>query len=144
VIVRPLAEEELELVDARLPLNRLDTAQTYLVAWDGAEPVGHAHLAWTGTTLGLPELQDVFVLPEHRGRGVGTELTRAGERLAAERGHSRMSLSVGAENDAARRLYERLGYVDAEIEPQRVLGTIVVRGKPFAVDDTLVYLVKEL
>ena len=44
-------------VDARLPLHRLDGAQTYLVAWDGDEPVGHAHIAWHGTKLGIPEVK---------------------------------------------------------------------------------------
>jgi hypothetical protein len=67
----------------------------------------------------------------------------AAERLAAARGHERMSLSVG-EAGEARRLYERLGYRDAGVPPVRVEGTIVIRGEPLEVDDTLVYLVKPL
>jgi hypothetical protein len=43
-----------------------------------------------------------------------------------------------------RRLYDRLGYVDAGVEPVRVSGTIMLRGRPFEVDDTLVYLKKAL
>jgi GNAT superfamily N-acetyltransferase len=144
VIVRQLAADEVELVDARLPLNRLDTAQTYLVAWDGVDPLGHAHVAWVGTTLGVPEIQDMFVRPELRGRGIGTALTQACERLAAERGHARISLSHDAESDAVRRLYERLGYADAGIDPVRVEGTIMLRGEPLEVDAMLVYLVKPL
>src|SRR5207244_4443984 len=54
--VRELTDAELALVDARLPLHRLDTAQTYLVAWDGDEPVGHAHISWESTKLGAPEI----------------------------------------------------------------------------------------
>jgi GNAT superfamily N-acetyltransferase len=57
--------------------------QTYLVAWDGGEPVGHAHISWNRTTLGIPEIQDVFVPPELRGRGIGTELARSTLRRAA-------------------------------------------------------------
>jgi ribosomal protein S18 acetylase RimI-like enzyme len=131
-------------VDARLPLHRLDGAQTYLVAWEGDEPVGHAHVAWTGTKLGVPEIQDVFVQPQHRRQGVATALSRGAERAAVRRGHGRISLGVSVVNDAARRLYERLDYVDAGIDPERVQGTITIRGEPFAVDDTLLYLVKEL
>jgi hypothetical protein len=49
--IRPLVPDELELVGARLPLNRLDGAGTYLVAWEAGKPVGHAHIAWgAGTT----------------------------------------------------------------------------------------------
>ena len=131
-------------MDANLPLSRLDSQQTYLIAWEDELPVGHAHIAWTGTTLGIPEVQDVFVPKRHRRRGIGTELTRAAERLAAARGHGQISLSFGIANDGARRLYERLGYRRSELEPQRVKGTIQIRGRPVEVDDTLVYLLKEI
>jgi ribosomal protein S18 acetylase RimI-like enzyme len=127
-----------------LPLSRLDVAQTYLVAWNGAEPVGHAHLAWTGTKLGVPELQDVYVLPRQRGRSVGTELLRAAERTVASRGLRRISIGTSVENEGALRLYRLLGFHDAELPPQRVQGVIVIRGEPVEVDDTLIYLVKDL
>jgi ribosomal protein S18 acetylase RimI-like enzyme len=142
--VRELTEAELPRVDARLPLSRLDEAQTYLVAWEGEEPVGHAHVSWEGTTLGAPEIQDVYVLPEARGRGIGTELSRAAEELVRERGRARVSISASVTNERALRLYRRLGYRDAGLGPQQVQGTIVIRGKPVEVDDTLVYLVKSL
>ncbi len=134
----------MERVDARLPLHRLEGAQTYLVAWLGEDPVGHAHVAWTETKLGVPEIQDVFVEPRFRRKGVATALSRYAEREAVRRGHARISLSVGIANDTARRLYDRVGYGDAGIEPERVQGTITIRGEPFAVDDTLLYRVKEL
>jgi hypothetical protein len=47
-------------------------------------------------------------------------------------------------NGAARKLYAKLGYADAGVDPVRVSGTIMLRGRPFEVDDTLVYLVKAL
>jgi ribosomal protein S18 acetylase RimI-like enzyme len=96
------------------------------------------------TTLGVPEVQDVFVPERHRRQGIGTELTRAAERLAEARGHKRISLSFGIANDGARRLYEQLGYRRADLEPQRVQGTILIRGEPVDVDDTLIYLVKQI
>jgi GNAT superfamily N-acetyltransferase len=139
-----LTPEDLALVDRHLPLARLDSAQTYLVAWDGELPVGHAHVAWTDTTLGVPEVQDVYVLESHRRRGVATELTLAAERLAAGLGSRSVSLSYGIRNDPARLLYEGLGYRRAELPPQPVKGTIVIRGKPVDIDDTLVYLVKDV
>ena len=142
--VRPLSSNELELVGARLPLNRLDGAGTYLVAWDEAEPVGQAHIAWRNTKLGMPEIQDVFVLPERRGQGIGTALALAVEQFALERGLNRLSIGASVTNDGALRLYRRLGYVDAGLPPHRVQGTIHVRGGPIEVDDTLIFLVKDL
>lgn len=130
------------VVDARLPLHRLGQPGTYLVAWAGGEPVGHAFVAWTGTKLGVPELQDVWVAPERRRSGVGTELTRAAEEEIARRGFDRISLSVGIGNLEARALYERLGFRDAGLRPERVAGTINLRGRDVQVDDVLVYLVK--
>ncbi len=141
--IRPLADDELAAVDAVLPLSRLESVQTYLVAWDGDAPVGHAHVAWEGGHVEAPEIQDMYVLPERRGAGTGAALVDAAERLAAGRGFDRMSLSVG-EASPARRLYERLGYRDAGVAPVRVRGTIMIRGEPLEVDDTLLYLVKPL
>jgi ribosomal protein S18 acetylase RimI-like enzyme len=146
--VRPLGEDEVEFVDSHLPLNRLDQwrreQSTFLIAWDDDRPVGHAHLAWDGTKLGAPELQDVYVAEEARRRGVATALTDAAETEVVARGYDHISLSVGKGNFAAQALYDRLGFADAGLEPERVYGTIMLRGEPFEVDDTLVYLVKRL
>jgi GNAT superfamily N-acetyltransferase len=142
--IRELTPEEVERVDARLPLSRLDHLQTYLVAWIDGDPVGHAHVAWNGTETGVPEVQDVFVLAERRRQGVASELMAHVERAAAARGHRRISIGHGEENEPARRLYARLGYRDAGLEPERVHGTIEIRGRPVEIDDTIVYLVKDL
>ncbi|MFF0340788.1 GNAT family N-acetyltransferase [Kribbella sp. NPDC004875] len=45
-----------------------------------------------------------------RGQGVGTALIREAEAIAAEWGRAAIGMGVGADNPAARRLYERLGY----------------------------------
>ena len=113
------------------------------MAWDGSEPVGHAHVAWAETTLGVPEIGDVFVPVELRGRGIGTELSEAAEQMARERGHRQISISASTAKGALR-LYRRLGYRDAGLPPKRVHGTIVVRTGPMEVDDTLLYLIKDL
>jgi GNAT superfamily N-acetyltransferase len=149
ISVRHLEPDEVAAVDRRLPLSRLrqpaEDRSMYLIAWDADQPVGHAHIAWSGTHLGLPEIQDVFVLPEQRRRGIATELTCAAEAEARSRGWDRISLSVSQDgNPHARRLYEKLGYLDAGMEPVRVSGEIIVRGRPLQVDDTLVYLSKPL
>lgn len=128
----------------RLPLARLGGHQTYLVAWDGDEPIGQAAIAFADTHLGVPEIQDVFVRDERRGQGIGEAVTRAAEDFVAERGHRRVSIGHGIANEVAKKLYAKLGYRDAGIPPQRVKGTIMIRSGPLEVDDTLVYLVKDL
>ena len=149
VTVTRLQPNEVETVDRHLPLSRLgqqsEEHSLYLIAWEEAQPVGHAHLAWSETHLGLPEIQDVFVIPEKRRRGIATQLTHAAEDEARARGWNSISLSVSQEgNAAARLLYANLGYVDAGVDPVRVSGPITLRGVPFDVDDTLVYLMKQL
>ena len=145
--IRALSEIDFESVDATLPLHRFDVWRddsTYLVAWDGSDPVGHVHVAWSGTELGGPELQDMYVLPERRSQGIGGTLVGAAERLAAERGHARCSLSVSDTNLRAQSFYERLGYARADLPPKRVQGTIVIRGEPVEIDDTLLYFTKRI
>ena len=139
-----MSDADVARIGDRLPLHRLESAQTYLVAWDGSEPVGHAHIAWKETTLGLPEIGDVFVRPELRGRGIGTELSRVAEQLARVRGHRQISTSASIANEGALRLYRRLGYRDTGVPPKHVQGTIMVRTGPMEVDDTLQYLIKDI
>jgi GNAT superfamily N-acetyltransferase len=143
--VHELDEQEFARVDDALPLHRFNgwtAGSTYLVAWDGAVPIGHVHIAWEETELELPELQDMYVLPERRSQGVGKLLAHAAERLVSSQGHDRCSLSVSEANTDARRLYERLGYSHASVSPNRVRGTITIRGERFDVGDTLLYFTK--
>jgi ribosomal protein S18 acetylase RimI-like enzyme len=94
--------------------------------------------------LAITEIQDVFVLPERRRQGIASQLTQTAE-VERKRGWDSISLSVSQEgNEFARRLYAKLGYVEAPTDPVRVSGVIVLRGQPFEVDDTLVYLMKRL
>ena len=149
VTVAALSPSQLETVDQHLPLNRLDHyrqgGSTYLIAWDDDLPVGHAHIAWERTYLGVPEVQDVFVVPERRREGVATALTRAAEEEVRRNGWDRISISVSAQgNDPARRLYDSLGYRSTGRAPVRVHGTITLRGRAVEVSDTLEYLEKHL
>jgi predicted GNAT family acetyltransferase len=148
LVISELDSEQIAVVDQHLPLNRLDQPGdegSYLVAWDGDQPVAHARIAWSGTQLGLPEIQDVFVATDQRRKGIATALTEAAEAEAKARGWETVSLSVSQDkNPAARSLYTRLGYVAVESEPVRVTGVITLRGQPVEVDDTLVYMTKAL
>jgi ribosomal protein S18 acetylase RimI-like enzyme len=59
----------------------------------------------------------VAVFPEARGLGVGSELMRLAERTATKLGLRGTSLIVADANRGARRLYERLGYVEVAMRP---------------------------
>jgi len=59
----------------------------------------------------------VATFPEHRGRGIGTELLRAAERAARATGRKGLSLIVADSNAGARRLYARMGYREQALRP---------------------------
>jgi GNAT superfamily N-acetyltransferase len=143
VNIRPLTDAERACVIASgLGLARLprDDGSFYLVAWDGDEPLGHAHLALTDP----PEVQDVEVLERHRGRGIGTALVAAAEHEAAARGHDRLTITVSTGKPEVQALYERRGFRDAGVPLRRVAGTVLIRTGPLEVDDTLRTLEKLL
>ena len=55
-------------------------------------------------------LEELYIEPDCRGRGLGKEFFAAAERYAAEHGFARIRLEVEPRNVRARSLYERLGY----------------------------------
>lgn len=83
-----------------------------VVAEDGGATVGFALFFHTFSTfLGLPGLylEDLFVLPEHRGHGIGRALLQHLAQLSVERGCGRLEWAVLDWNGDAIRFYERLG-----------------------------------
>lgn len=60
------------------------------------------------------ELMRIYVLPEHRQQGLGTQTVRALEAEAKRRGFSRMVLVTGDDMPDALSLYARLGYTRME------------------------------
>jgi len=59
-------------------------------------------------------LNDLFVDPHARTKGVGAALMEAAERFAREDEAAGLTLSTAVDNAAAQRLYERCGYVRDE------------------------------
>jgi GNAT superfamily N-acetyltransferase len=56
------------------------------------------------------EIDEFFVLPEARSRGVGAQLLAAAEAALARRGCRRLQLQLGVANSRARAFYARCGY----------------------------------
>jgi len=87
-------------------------AAEVLLARLGHEPVGFALFFHNYSTfLAQPGLylEDLFVLPAARGRGVGRELLRSLAALAVRRACGRLEWSVLDWNEPAIRFYEKLG-----------------------------------
>jgi ribosomal protein S18 acetylase RimI-like enzyme len=62
-------------------------------------------------------LWSVWVRPSHQGQGIGEALVREVLTWAAEQGVRRVKLHVFDHNDRARRLYQRLGFVEVPGHP---------------------------
>ncbi|KIT16565.1 GNAT family N-acetyltransferase [Jannaschia aquimarina] len=86
---------------------------------DLAAVYGWVGACWRGIAVSALErpcesgvllMDGIFVMPEARGRGVGTALLAAIERRAAEAGLARIRLDVIDTNPRARALYEREGF----------------------------------
>ncbi|MEO8687356.1 MAG: GNAT family N-acetyltransferase [Solirubrobacteraceae bacterium] len=58
----------------------------------------------------IGEIESLAVLPEHRGRGIGTELLDRLERELLDQGVSDLVIGVLPGNAGALRMYERRGY----------------------------------
>lgn len=92
-------------------------------AYEGAYPDGEflvvlvdgraAGRLYLGLLPGELRVVDIALLPEHRGRGIGTALVRAVLRRA-DRDRLRVTLHVEPWNPA-KRLYERLGFETVEL-----------------------------
>lgn len=86
----------------------------YLLALDGERVIGYA-----GCWISFEECQvtNVAVLPEYRGRQVGTKLFGALIEAVKEKGVTAMTLEVRPSNAPARALYARYGFKDAGRRP---------------------------
>ena len=83
-----------------------------LICRRARRPVAFALYFFTYSTfLGRPSLylEDLFVLPEERGRGTGRALLRALGKIALARGCGRMEWTVLDWNAPAIRFYRRIG-----------------------------------
>jgi GNAT superfamily N-acetyltransferase len=120
-LIRALAEYERLLDQVVLTPERLEEhlfgPRPYaeaLVAEDQGRVVGFALFFHNYSTfLGRPGmyLEDLFVLPEHRGQGHGKALLKELARLAVQRGCGRLEWSVLNWNEPSIQFYRALGAV---------------------------------
>ena len=94
-----------------------DPAGTVLFAGSPPEPDGYAVVTYRPTVYcegPLAVLDELYVRPGLRGRGVGTELLAAAIDDMRRRGGGEMHINVDEPDTGARRFYERHGFVNIE------------------------------
>jgi GNAT superfamily N-acetyltransferase len=132
--VLPLDSRSPDRVLDELPVNRLgQEGGQYLIAWDDDVPVGHLNIA----SREPPEIQDVFVRDECRGRGIARTLINAAAELCSSRGATRLRLEVNAQEADLQSMYERMGFRDAGLPLRHVVGEIELRVGSIQVDNHL-------
>lgn len=103
------------------------------------EPEVRAHLP------GVPLLNHLEVLPDHRGRGIGTAIIATAEATARKIGYAQIALGVGLDNLSAYRLYASLGYANWGYGPiQTGYEKVLPDGTKRHVAETVDMLVKTL
>jgi GNAT superfamily N-acetyltransferase len=78
---------------------------------EGGAILGYACLYWHFSSLAATEtvlMNDLFVAPEARGRGVGRALIEAGAAVARERGAAWLEWATAPDNHTAQRLYDSM------------------------------------
>lgn len=125
--LRPLEGDEylllpplIQMLEPQLPLalisSRIELLQSRgwrcVGAWSGGELVGVAGFSEFSHLFSGPVLyvENVVVVPEARGAGVGPKLMDWLEIYARNCGCNKLTLDAYAANTAARRFYERLAY----------------------------------
>jgi GNAT superfamily N-acetyltransferase len=97
--------------------HQLQTGRLHsFVAHDGSATVGFATSIEVPASLRLGhwwQIRDLFVLPEHRRRGIAVALLDAVRAAADASGALRLGLQTEEGNEAALAVYRRAGYVAA-------------------------------
>lgn len=104
-----------DLLAARAFLrDKFDHGESVIfLAWDGARPVGFTQLFPSFSSVSMARtflLNDLFVAPSHRRRGVGALLLDAAVRHGRALGAVRLSLSTHVSNTTAQATYQAQGW----------------------------------
>jgi [ribosomal protein S18]-alanine N-acetyltransferase len=127
-VIRPMRTEDLPAVLALEQAHQLRPwsekvfgdemsaeGRVYVVAETGGTVVGFAGVMIVGDEAHITNL---LVDPDHRGRGIATDLVGSLVGSSVELGARHMTLEVRTSNVAARRLYGRLGMAPVGVRPR--------------------------
>jgi GNAT superfamily N-acetyltransferase len=105
-----------------LPAGRSTPGQYIWTITDSAG--GAAGILWVAVEASRPErafIYDIEVDPSRRGRGLGTAALAALEDWARANAIKTIGLHVFGDNEGARRLYLRQGYVETSVQMEKRL-----------------------
>ena len=88
--------------------------QFFVARSEGPDLAGFVHLLPTTSTLPMRPawiLEDLFVAPAQRRKGIGEALMLHAEQFARQSGAERLTLSTARDNHTAQALYRKLGWV---------------------------------
>jgi RimJ/RimL family protein N-acetyltransferase len=115
-----LVAAEERYIGPEAPIDRKTKGQQWLerldsVDWGSLVAVG-SDVGIVGQ-IGLKDMRGLIeigmlVAPEQRGRGIGSALLSAGLEWARSRSAHKMTLQLWPDNEAARRLYAKFGFVE--------------------------------
>ncbi len=98
-----------------------------IAAWpdEGEDPLGHACMYWHHSSTRAVDsvlMNDLFVTPEARGKGVGRALIDACLDVTRDRGDDHLGWATAPDNATAQRLYDSTGaerstWVEYELRP---------------------------
>ena len=105
------SDQDLEtLAQALIAEPEADGLQLIARSEDG-KPLGFATVYWSWQTLNAARvgvMNDLFVVPEGRGEGVGRALIEECRRRARDRGAAELTWETAPDNSTAQRLYRSL------------------------------------
>ncbi|MCC6508842.1 MAG: GNAT family N-acetyltransferase [Pirellulaceae bacterium] len=108
-----------EVLDRLIPgLQAMPTTLIFLAYCNG-QAVGIATCFIGFSTFAarpLINIHDLGVVPEYRGRGIGSALLRAVEQHALEMGCAKITLEVQENNHRARRVYSGAGFAQSTLQ----------------------------
>ena len=107
-----LTEEQFELTWDRI---NSDFNINGLIAESDGQIIGFAHYIFRPTTWDPNDfcyLEDLFVDPAVRGKGVGYALIKELENIAVSKGSNRLYWTTAPDNSTARKLYDRVAIID--------------------------------
>ena len=127
-VIREVHEDDVPVAAYRAAFDEItaDAHQQLLLGELAGEVVATAQVTWirrltyVGGERGVVE--SVRVRSDLRGLGLGERLMRHLVDLARARGAVRLELTTNAQRDAARRFYERLGFVGSHVGMKLYLG----------------------
>jgi ribosomal protein S18 acetylase RimI-like enzyme len=107
-------DDVIDLLAAASPRHSSDPGDPDVLAWYGVRDSGGELVvcaAHTESVPGVPHLASIATHPRVRGQGLGTALTATVTARLLAAGAPVVTLGMYADNDVARRMYARIGYV---------------------------------